>query len=929
MRQTHSTYAFLTVPWMLWICFFAALLFLPTQLQAQHVEQGKIDLRHIDFSTQSPIALQGNWEFYWNQLLSPADSLPDSRQYRAFTRLWGEDELNSFGYATYSLSIVLPDHTPALSLLVPDFYSSYRLYANGEIVSENGTVAASKEEYTPQWLPLVVPLDTEHSDTLKLLLQVANFDHSKGGAALPIEIGATSLVIKAQNFEYGYAFLLTGALLMGGLFFLGLYSFGRQDKAILYFSLFCIVYSYRIIGFGTYPLHYLLPDLPWILTLKLEYATLFLSGYLFGIYTLSLYPRETSRVMIMILSGISLAFLGASILLPPRIFTYLVAPYFIILIGYITYAFWVYISAAINKRIGARFALASTGMVFFVFIHEIVVYFGYSESSLALNLTGYLGFFFLQSLILSYRFATFLKVAKDRAEESSRAKSQFLSTMSHEIRTPLNAVIGLSGLLSDSNLNPQQKEFSETIKKSGESLLGIINNILDYSKIESGKLELEEVEFNVRELMELVMELTSSVNANEKVELVYYVEDKVPEFIIGDSTRLQQVLLNLVSNALKFTEQGEVYLHVDRTEISGQSVTIRFDIKDTGIGIPDDKMHRLFRSFSQVDASSTRKYGGTGLGLVISKKLIQAMSGFIHVDSKVDEGTTFTFTIRAGRTNRTYDTEESVYLTGKKVFILDDNATNLKILKLQLTKSGIHPTLFQSSGELLNKLPDLGSFDFGILDMQMPDADGVDIAQTIRQRWSEDELPLILLSSIHELDNPNHRKLFSLYLTKPIKQTKLINNLERLYLPEEELDPGKTVEHPQKSLFDAHISVLIAEDNLVNQKVAVQILRRLGIEAQVVSNGKQALNEIRNGSFDIVFMDMEMPVMDGLESTRLIRDYEGVETPENRTLIIAMTANALPGDREKCIQAGMDDFIAKPVTVDSMRRTMKKWFSTF
>lgn len=890
---------------------------------------GKIDLRQTDFENQAPIVLDGSWEFYWNQLISPDDSIAVPGEYRSFTRLWNEDGLSSFGYATYFVNIYLPEHTPPLALLVPDFYSSYRLFANGKVVSENGTVATTKEHYTPQWLPLVVPIDAEHSDTLRLILQIANFDHSKGGAAVQIKIGSTNSILKTQNFQYGYAFLLTGALLMGGLFFLGLYSFGRQDKAILYFSLFCIVYSYRIIGFGIYPLHYLLPELPWILTLKLEYATLFLSGYLFGIYTLFLYPRETSKVMIYILSGISLSFLAICIFLPPWIFTHLVTPYFIILIGYIVYAVWIYTAAAINRRIGARFALASTGMVFFVFVHEMFVYFGFAESSLVLNLTGYLGFFFLQSLILSYRFATSLKIAKERAEESSKAKSQFLSTMSHEIRTPLNAVIGLSGLLSDSKLNPQQKEFSDTIKRSGESLLGIINNILDYSKIESGKLEVEEVEFNVRELIELVMELTSSVNTNDEVELVYYVEDRVPEFIIGDSTRLQQVLLNLVSNALKFTEKGEVYLHVDCTEIKGNTVTLRFDLKDTGIGIPEDKMHRLFQSFSQVDASSTRKYGGTGLGLVISKKLIEAMRGFIHVDSTLGEGTTFTFTIRAGRSNRTYDTEESVYLSGRKVFIIDDNATNLEILKLQLTKVGIQPTVFESSGELFENVSTLGSFDFGILDMQMPDADGVDIAQKIREYWNEDHLPLVLLSSIHELDNPEHRKMFNLYLTKPVKQTKLINNLERLYQTEDELIPSSVVEHPYKGFFDADISILIAEDNVVNQKVAVQILKRLGIESDVAENGSEAFEKVRDQGYDVVFMDMEMPVMDGLESTRLIRDYEHKQSLPKKTLIIAMTANALPGDREKCLQAGMDDFIAKPVTVDSTRRILNKWFSSF
>ncbi len=893
------------------------------------VQNGTIDLRAHNFEESEVVPLSGEWTFYWDLLLTPDETDADqSFHFHPFTKLWNAvDSLDSKGVATYRAEIYLPDNYPPLALEIPDFYSSYLLFLNGEEISRNGTPAYTREAYTPYWLPRTVALGEIQSDTLELVLQVANFDHQKGGAYLPLKIGKAETLFDARYIEYGYSFVLTGALLMGGLFFFGLYLFGRHENAILFFSLFCIVYSYRIIGFGSYPLHFLIQEIPWIATLKLEYITLFLSGYLFGIYTLNLYPKETSKNLIYFFSGVSLLFLGISLVLSPTIFTHLITPYFVVLIAYILYAFYVYTKAAINKSIGAGFALASTGIVFIVFLFQIMVYFGFFEEMLLLNFVGYLSFFFFQSLILSFRFAESLKVAKIQAEESSRAKSQFLSTMSHEIRTPLNAVIGLSGLLSDSELNEKQKEFSRTIKTSGESLLSIINNILDYSKIESGKLELEESEFNLKEVIENVVDLTFSTNSNKELELIYQLENNVPEYIVGDSTRLQQILINLTSNALKFTEAGEVLIKVGVSGKKSDQITLEFKVSDTGIGIPDDRMSRLFQSFTQVDASSTRKYGGTGLGLVISKRLIEFMGGNISVDSVPNEGSTFTFTIQVLASKSKHSTPPYKTLKGKHLFILDDNTTNLSILKEQLEKAKMKVTTFNDSSDFLQKMEQLSTYDFGILDMQMPEFDGIEVAERIRTQWDKQNFPLVLLSSIHELENDEQRTMFNLYLTKPVKQTKLLRNLERMFQKKENGNIEKTSENKNKGLFEKDLSILLVEDNVINQKVATKILEKIGLDADIANDGELALEMVKNKVYDLVFMDMEMPVMDGLDSTRAIHSASD-ELPAIPT-IIAMTANALPGDKERCLEAGMDDFISKPITVESVRTILKKWFTDF
>ncbi|MFY0696388.1 MAG: response regulator [Balneola sp.] len=892
------------------------------QLHAQPViNNGSITIQNKYFDTGNVLSLDGEWEFYWNELINENFDAFD-KELRSFTKNWADDH-SSFGFATYRLVIDLPKKRPDLALQIPDFYSSYELFINGKLFASNGQVNKSKETYTPKWLPLTLPINLSDTNRVELVLHVANFHHKRGGAHTPITIGASNVLAMQRESELAYSYVLTGVLLMGGFIFLGLYLFGKQEKAILYFSIFCLFYTYRIVGFGIYPIHFLFPDVPWIVTLRLEYLTLFLSGLFFGIYTLNLYPNETSRLLIKILSIISTLFVGIALFFPAFWFTQLVVPYFIILISYILYAFFVYTKAILNKREGATFALASTGVVFFVFLYEMMVYFGVFERALIFSFLGYLFFFFFQSLVLTYRFSTSIKKATRKAEAASIAKSQFLSTMSHEIRTPLNAIIGLSGLLVETPLNKTQDDYVKTVKVSGENLLSIVNNILDYSKIESSGIEIHKSEVAVQELIENVLDLVAPLNINTSVELIYDIDESVSPFIIADKVKLQQILINLVNNAVKFTEKGEVFVQL-KMDKSSQKSTARLDItiKDTGIGISPKGLKKLFKSFSQVDASTTRKYGGTGLGLVISKRLIEALGGEISVKSKVGEGTQFFFHVEVERSSKKLTPYQSSLLKGKKALFLDDNPTNLKIFKEQAATHHLEIVTTTDSEYVTTHLDTLDQFDFIVLDMQMPLKDGVEVAKEIREKWDKETLPLVLLSSIHAIENKSDFQLFNLQLTKPVKQSQLFRTLEGIFSDAKTIVENKNTE-PIDFEGPQTANILVAEDNIFNQKVASKILERQGFNPIIVENGKMAFDEVLTNNYDLVFMDVEMPIMDGIEATKTLRANQ--HKLSKRPIIIAMTANVMAEDKKKCLDAGMDDFISKPVTVDALKKMLKKW----
>jgi signal transduction histidine kinase/ActR/RegA family two-component response regulator len=575
---------------------------------------------------------------------------------------------------------------------------------------------------------------------------------------------------------------------MGGLFFLGLYRFGRHDKVILFFAMFCLAYIYRIVGTNNYVLHQLLPDLSWHVSVRLEYFTLFISILFFCFYTLQLYPRETDGWVVRMVVIINGSLAALVLITPPVIFTRTINVFLVLMFAFTFYIFWVYLKAYRNKILGSGYALWSTAVVLLVMLLINFQYFGVFILDRAVLFVGYILFFFLQSLILSYRFAERLNIARWEAEKALRAKSEFLSTMSHEIRTPLNSVIGMTHILLKDKPRADQQEQLNVLLFAARNLLSIVNDILDYNKIEAGKISMESIPVDIAALSKNIFLGLRSQGDEKGLEMRIEINHSFNNKLLTDPTRLSQVLVNLLHNAIKFTKEGSVCLRVSMLERQEQKMCVRFEVVDTGIGIAIGKQQLIFERFTQADSSTSRSYGGTGLGLSIARRILEYQGSQLLLESEQDKGSRFYFDL-----------------------------------------------------------------------------------------WLPESSELVPDSAQSKLD----------------------------YLDDDQ--QGKPLQG---------LDILLVEDNALNVMVAKAFLQRWGANIEVATNGAEALTQMKAQKHGLVLMDLHMPVMDGYEATRKLRERG------EKVAIIALTASLPKEVEHDAFSAGVDAVVVKPFNPDDLRKTI-------
>jgi signal transduction histidine kinase len=653
--------------------------------------------------------------------------------------------LSSDGYASYELTILLPKQRPRLALEVPDVYASYNLYVNGELMAQNGHPDSSAVTARPFWTTQDIALTTK-ADTLHLILQVANFWHSKGGTYKEIVIGQRDQIILQHHRD------LAGCLFMGGLFFFGLFVFGKRDKALLYFSLFCIVYSYRMIGTDLYVLHSVMPALSWFVTIRLEYLTLTTAVALFARYIRHLYPEDAPKIAMRWITWFCIVYALIILATAPVVFTGLLNIFLVVMFLFIAFAFYICFRAVRFKRAGATFALLSCAVMLFVFFTINLHYFGFISATKWFVFAGYILFFFLQSLVLSHRFASTLQRAASEAKQGLKAKSEFLSTMSHEIRTPLNVVIGMAHLMLRDNPRKDQEKNLNVLLFSANNLLSIVNDILDYNKIEAGKINFEAVPMDIASIAGNIVGGLHNKASEKNIGLRLETDSRLTQKIIGDPTRMSQVINNLVQNAVKFTEKGSVVLAIKADQISNEATTLTISVTDTGIGIAPEKQQLIFERFTQADSSTSRSYGGTGLGLTITKGILALQHVKLQIQSEPGKGSVFYFTQSFPLSTEAASNDSGLIsinqtekqLTGMSILVVEDNPFNVMVAQSLLERNGAHVEVATNGKEALEKVQP-GRYQLILMDLNMPEMDGFEATRELRKRG--ESMPIIALTA--------------------------------------------------------------------------------------------------------------------------------------------------------------------------------------
>ena len=728
----------------------------PVDAQTPLARRGLIDLRNENLFNKS-LTLNGDWGFYWNKLLSPDSLSTPPPAFARYPVLWKDlnvdgQPLPTVGYATYTLTILLPHQRPRIGLEVPDAYCSFKLYINGVLQAQDGVPATTAAKATPFWATRNLALPPGESDTLRLVMQIANFWHARGGPYKEILIGDKDVLFLKKNRDVAYDFLMAGCMFMGGLFFLGLFVFSSHDKTILYFSLFCIVFSYRMVGTQHYALHLLFSNLDWFLTIRVEYLSLSLAMAFFCAYTRKLYPDDIVPLITRALIWLCIGYSALVLTMPTLIFTHLLIGFLSMMFVCIAYSMYVFLRAAQHRRSGSVFALLSTAVLLFIGTIMNLHYFGFISDWRAVLFISYIAFFWLQSLALSHRFAHHFRQATWQAQQGLRSKSEFLSTMSHEIRTPLNAVIGMTHLMLRNEPREDQKEDLGVLLFSANNLLSIVNNILDYNKIEEGKIGFEQIPMDLAAISRNIVAGLKNAADEHGIMLRADIDPRLDHKVIGDPTRTSQVITNLVHNAVKFTKAGSVRLSLTVDPAEGERINVTVKVEDTGIGIPADKQGVIFDRFTQADSSTSRSYGGTGLGLAITKKILELQGVTLKLTSETGKGSTFYFTQSFAITDEpageSMDLQPAAraeqLLRGIHILLVEDNPLNVLVAQTMLENNGATVDVAANGAEALDKL-DARSHQLVLMDLHMPVMDGYEATVLLRKRG--ETLPIIALTA--------------------------------------------------------------------------------------------------------------------------------------------------------------------------------------
>jgi len=718
--------------------------------------QGLLDLRNQNLFDNS-LSLNGEWGFYWNRLLPPDSLSTPPPAYVPYPVLWKDLTVNggkiaTEGYATYTLTVLLPHKRPRIGLEIPDAYCSFKLYVNGILQAQDGVPATTREKATPFWATRNVALPPGEPDTLQFVIQIANFWHARGGPYKDILIGDKDVLFLKKNRDIAYDSLMAGCMFMGGLFFLGLFVFSSHDKTILYFSLFCIVFSYRMVGTQHYALHLLFPTLDWFLTIRVEYISLSLAMTFFCAYTRKLFPDDIIPVITRALIWLCLVYSVLVLVMPTPIFTRILIGFLGMMFFTIAYSMYVFLRAARLRRSGSVFALLSTAVMLFIGSIMNLHYFGFISDWRAILFISYIAFFFLQSLALSHRFAHNFRQATWQAQQGLRTKSEFLSTMSHEIRTPLNAVIGMTHLMLRNDPRSDQKADLGVLLFSANNLLSIVNNILDYNKIEEGKIGFEHIPMDLPAIARNIVAGLKNAADERGILLRAEVDPRLDRKVMGDPTRTSQVINNLVHNAVKFTKAGSVRVSITVDSMDQDRVTVDVKVEDTGIGIPAEKQGIIFDRFTQADSSTSRSYGGTGLGLAITRKILELQGVTLKLQSEPGKGSTFyfaqTFTITDEPIGESQDqlpaAESEQLLRGIHILLVEDNPLNVLVAQTMLENNGATVDVAVNGAEALDKL-DARSHQLVLMDLHMPVMDGYEATVLLRKRG--ETLPIIALTA--------------------------------------------------------------------------------------------------------------------------------------------------------------------------------------